>query len=82
MLKTPTIFLNNTLAQCIKMGSNHHLPSYRFDILTIGVLVTLFSFIITMFLGATLFRNTSNPQNTPRVYTAPLLSEQLPQLQT
>ena len=67
-----TIFLRKIWAHCIKRTNNHHLPSYHTDILTIGVLAAMFSFIIGMFLSVSFFQTTSNPQNPPITSTQQL----------
>ena len=59
-----TIFLRKIWAHSIRRTNNHHLNSYHTDILTIGVLAALFSFIIGMFLSVSFFQTPSNPQNT------------------
>ena len=78
MLKTTTISLRKTLVQCVTKVNNHHLPSYSTDILTIGILVALFSFVIGMFLNVVLFSSVSNTQDTSYIHTTAL--PQQPQL--
>lgn len=43
--------------QWIQKGGNHHLNSYHTDVVVLGILTAVFSFIIVMFLNATLSRN-------------------------
>ena len=50
MLQTSTIFLQRTLMRCINSVSNHHLPAYHIDVLALGVLTAICSFMIWMFL--------------------------------